>query len=542
MQFLDVETRRALHFDGIWARINPVSPLGRAKKRQAEAFLPHQVGELEDELCRLERATAGLRGDPGAADNLLYLLGSLVDLQTTLQRSQQGTTLDDTEFYEVKKLLIIAEKVATELERLKWAELLPHELDLCPDLRVLLSRGQGNRESFYLADAYDDNLAAVRQKRLAVEEHLAEYRSAAEAKVTASTGRILSMEGEIAVSRRDMEVITELEAIAELEKVQESAEAVTFRLKEDQQLREMRQHLGLLRAEEEACKERIKRDLTASVGTYAPRLLRILELLGLLDFLLAKARFCAEIKGVKPVLWADPVLKIEQGRDLAVEDEVVKAGLNYSPVSLRLQPGVTLISGPNMGGKTVSLKTVGLLTAMAQYGLLVPAVSFQLQPRSFIRAHLAGDGMVQGLSKFAREMLFLREAINHSQEAGLILIDELAHGTNPAEGAAVAQAVVERLLDQNAITVITTHFPSLARVSGICHYRVKGLNKEELRRKVDLLSSHGITVLQRLMDYRLEPAVPGDIGSDAVLVAEAIGLEPGIIARVKDLQRRETRG
>ena len=59
---------------------------------------------------------------------------------------------------------------------------------------------------------------------------------------------------------------------------------------------------------------------------------------------------------------------------------------------------------------------------------------------------------------------------------------------------------------------------------------------------MDLLSSQGITVLQRLMDYRLEPAVPGDIGSDAVLVAEAIGLEPGIIARVKDLQRRETRG
>ena len=179
---------------------------------------------------------------------------------------------------------------------------------------------------------------------------------------------------------------------------------------------------------------------------------------------------------------------------------------------------------------------------MAQYGLLVPAVSMELRPRRFIRAHLASR-VVQGLSKFAGEMNFVRHVLAHSHEDGLILLDELAHGTNPAEGAAVAQAVVERLCREPTISVITTHYPSLGRVEGVFRYKVRGLRRELLEGQESVLSTHGLAALQRLMDYALEPAEPGELGqSDAVLVAEALGLEPEIIERAKVLQRSDGHG
>ena len=543
MQFLDAETRRELDFDAVWQRIRPVSPLGQAAKRQAEAFLPHQAAQLEESLLRLEQAADCLRRQPQGADALAYFLSNLRDISALVDRAGQGEVLDDTELYEVKKLLLLAADIQGELERLQWSFLLPEPLDPCTGLKAELSRGQGSKTSFYIADAYDQELAALRRARLSLEERLTQLRSGVEEKVRRFAGRGLSMDDEISVSPSDTQLVGALSAVEGLVKVQTSPEAITFRLLEGEELAELRRELGELREREEALKARVRQRLSRLVGAYAPQLLRILKMLGFLDFLLAKARFCLEIRGVRPKLCAAPRLAIQQGRHLLVEEEVQGDGGVYCPLSLELGPGVTLLTGPNMGGKTVSLQTIGLLTAMAQYGLLVPAQAMEFQPRRFIRVHLASSQRGQGLSKFAGEMAFVREVIAHSQDPGLILLDELAHGTNPAEGAAVAQAVVERLRGEPAMTVITTHFPSLVSLEGVCHYRVRGLRRNLLQEQGQLLAAQGSAALRRLMDYSLERAAPGQFGqSDAVLVAEAMGLEPEIIARAKALQRSDSHG
>ncbi len=542
MQFLDAETRRELGFDDVWLRIRPVSPLGRAQQRQAEAYLPERASELEAALSRLEDAAARLRADTHAAHNLLYFLSNLRDITTIIERCARGDVLDDAELYEVKRLLLIAAEIQAELERLGWMGLLPAPVDLCAACLEALSVGQGRQTSFYIADAYDGELAAVRRRRIELEEQLAGFRSMVNEKIQRATDRILSMEDEITVSRAESGVVERLEDIKELTKIQDTTDFVTFRLVEGEEHSSLRRELGTLRAREEACKARIRKRLSETVAAHAPKMLGILEILGFLDFLLAKARFCVEIRGVRPKLCTSPRLAIGGGRHLLVEEEVERGGGSYCPLSLELRPGVTLITGPNMGGKTVSLKTIGLLTAMAQYGLLVPAVSMELRPRRFIRAHLASR-VVQGLSKFAGEMNFVRHVLAHSHEDGLILLDELAHGTNPAEGAAVAQAVVERLCGEPTISVITTHYPSLGRVEGVFRYKVRGLRRELLEGQESVLSTHGLAALQRLMDYALEPAEPGELGqSDAVLVAEALGLEPEIIERAKVLQRSDGHG
>ncbi|HAN94859.1 MAG TPA: hypothetical protein DCQ17_04740, partial [Firmicutes bacterium] len=113
----------------------------------------------------MEQAADCLRRQPQGADDLAYFLSNLRDISALVDRAGQGEVLDDTELYEVKKLLLLAADIQGELERLQWSFLLPEPLDPCTGLKAELSRGQGSKTSFYIADAYDQELAALRRAR-----------------------------------------------------------------------------------------------------------------------------------------------------------------------------------------------------------------------------------------------------------------------------------------------------------------------------------------------------------------------------------------
>lgn len=536
MQFLDADTQRQLDFDQVWSRIRPVSALGRALHRKATAFLLEQSADLQQEWDRLEGISSCLRTDPQMAAELIFLLSTVRDISGTVRRSIQGCVLDDLELYEVKKLLLTLEKVQAELDGLHWSTLLPTPLDFCTECKEALSIGQGSQESFYLADAYDQELADIRQERISLEGSLSRFRDSAEQKVLQAVGRILSMDDDITVSTTDGAMITQLDAIEELSKVQETSAFVTFRLVEDETLYQIRRELTRAREKEEECKNRIRQRLSEVVHAHGERLLRILEQLGFLDLLLAKAEFCAAINGIRPQLCPEPAIRIQGGRHLLLAEDVQHAGHDYTPLDIELESGVTMITGPNMGGKTASLQTIGLLLAMAQFGLLVPATSLEFRPRQFIAAHLAVAEIPKGLSTFAGEIAFLRDVIQEAHQDALILVDEIAHGTNPVEGAALAEAVVEKLDQKPSITVMTTHYPSLARLEAIRHLRVRGLDKDKLQKQLRVLWKGQADAFRRCMDYRLEVASPDQpLSSDAALVAEAMGLDKDIIERAKEL-------
>lgn len=547
MQFLDAETRCRLGFEEIWSQIRPRSSLGKSLHRKAQPFLPAQSAELEKELERLEQIAGHFRRDPQIDAGLGHLLGGVRDVTGSIRRSLQGLRLDDTELYEIKKLLYITKKVQAEIDSLGWNGLLPIPLDSCPRCREALSLGQGSRESFYLVDDYDEELAQVRQKRLALEDSLAGERASVENKIKAAVGRVLSMDDEVTVSTTEEEKIAKLAEIEGLRKVEETPDFVRFRLAAGKPVRQIQQELALVREQEERCKDRVRRQLTEIVGQHGESLLEILGLLGFLDFLLAKAKLCAAFNGIRPRLGRKPTVFISQGRHLVLEEEVTRQGLDYTPLDLEFKTGVTMITGPNMGGKTASLKTVGLLIAMAQFGLLVPAAAMEFKPRRFIAAHLSSAGNPAGLSSFAGEIAFIRDAVEVSDQDGLILLDEIAHGTNPAEGAVIAQAVIENLNEKSSITVITTHYPALAGLKRIRHLRVKGLDHDKLRQAWQTTSEFHLDIFHRAMDYRLEPAgLHEPFSSDAAVVAEALGLDEKIVLRAKELlqncspgQRRE---
>ena len=256
--------------------------------------------------------------------------------------------------------------------------------------------------------------------------------------------------------------------------------------------------------------------------------------IGKIDLTTAKAFLAIDINGTKPIIRKDNILKIIQGRHLKVEEALIKKSQEFIPISVNLKNGVTCITGANMGGKTVSLKLTGMLSCMAQYGLFPPCKAIETGLNDFIYISI-GDSQSsdQGLSTFGAEIKTIQKAINRADEKGLILIDELARGTNPQEGYAVSKAIVEYLKNKNCITLITTHYDNIANGDNITHLQVVGLadvDYKKLKEELIYNKSCGIDIINKYMDYRLiEVYSINQVPRDAINIARLMGLNEDIV-------------
>jgi DNA mismatch repair ATPase MutS len=183
-----------------------------------------------------------------------------------------------------------------------------------------------------------------------------------------------------------------------------------------------------------------------------------------------------------------------------------------------------------MGGKTVALKMVALLVAMAQHALYVPAAEMKFNLRNYIYFTLSSDNLKTGLSSFGTEIIALKEVIDSADNNALILIDEIAHGTNPQEGYAIAYSIIKKLDNKNSISIITTHFERLAFKLDISHLQVKGLDKKLLAKYKNSIQKNGIDVLNKCMDYSLEKRNYGsEVPHDAIKIARVLGFNEDIL-------------
>lgn len=192
-----------------------------------------------------------------------------------------------------------------------------------------------------------------------------------------------------------------------------------------------------------------------------------------------------------------------------------------------------------MGGKTVTLKMVGVLVWMAQMGLFVPADKMTISLRDFIFVSIGDEQDVDlGLSTFGAEIIKVSEAVELSKGTGLILIDELARGTNPKEGYAISKALINRLKTTHSTTLITTHFDGLADAEDVTHLQVCGLQNvdfQRLRSEIDN-PSIGMDILHEHMDYRLKVIhSPEEVPKDAIRIARLMGLNIEILEDAQDI-------
>ena len=211
--------------------------------------------------------------------------------------------------------------------------------------------------------------------------------------------------------------------------------------------------------------ERILAEFTDFVRPYLPDLMAGAAFIGEIDFLMAKARTALDLRAGMPVIGEDGVLNLRKARHPLLEKALEKEGREIVPQSVTLNPDkhILLISGPNAGGKSVCLKTVGLLQYMFQWGMLIPtSESSELPVFERIAVSIGDDQSLENdLSTYSSFLADMKEMLAYADARTLVLIDEFGSGTEPAAGGAIAESILAELDRRGAYGVITTHYTNL---------------------------------------------------------------------------------
>ena len=283
---------------------------------------------------------------------------------------------------------------------------------------------------------------------------------------------------------------------------------------------EQNNELVRLLEEEQAEIHRIFVALTRQVGTYAEALVAGARVLALVDSLLARARFARDYHCVEPSIGAEKLF-IENARHPLLEKHLRTIGGRVVPLTLELTSSARqlIISGPNTGGKTVTLKTTALLAMMAQAGIPVPAEAASFPVFTAFLADIGDAQSIEAeLSTFSAHIVNLDRLARLADAHTLVLLDELGSATDPEEGSALAVAVASYFLGSGSWSLISTHHTSL---------KVYAANTPGV-----LNAAAGVDEVTLVPNYRLRLGVPG--ASAGIQTAERLGLNRTIIAAARE--------
>ncbi len=285
---------------------------------------------------------------------------------------------------------------------------------------------------------------------------------------------------------------------------------------------ELNNEIRVLRSDEQEEISRILLELSGEAGSFADSIIESYHYAVELDLIFAKAQVAYKMKAVVPQVGEDGKIVLHSARHPLIAKEKVV------PTDITLGVGfdTLIITGPNTGGKTVALKTIGLLTLMAMCGLMIPAGEGSCV--SVFRHILADIGdeqsIEQSLSTFSSHMVNIIQIFQVVDNSSLILLDELGAGTDPVEGAALAEAVIEKLRSKGARLACTTHYAELKAYAiqtpgvenGCCEFDVATLRPT----------------------YRLLIGVPGK--SNAFAISQRLGMDEAIVDRARELVSTES--
>ena len=442
-------------------------------------------------------------------------IGGARDVRGPIQRARRGGRLSAQELLELAETLHATTLFAARLATWRGRHLggLRDLLDEAPALRDRIERSVDDAGE--ILDTASGELAAIRKRMRTAQDRVRERLSA-----MIRSPEMAGVIGEAIVTVRAGRYVIPVRAEAKgrLKGIvhDQSASGATLFV-EPLSVVELNNTWTQAALDEDREVDRILEELSRMVEGGADSLAASLEALARADLWLARARLAAEQNAVRPALSEDAVELLSARHPLL--------GPGAVPIDLRLGDRfgyrAIVITGPNTGGKTVSLKTLGLLALMHQAGLRVPAAEGARLP--VFRRVMADIGdeqsIAQSLSTFSSHLVNVVRFVDAASAQTLVLLDEVGAGTDPTEGSALAMAIVERLLAAGAMVAATTHYSEL-KTFATEHTNVTNASVE-------------FDVATLRPTYRLTIGLPGK--SQAFAIAERLGLPPDVL---QDAQQR----
>ena len=457
-----------------------------------------------------------------------FHIGEVVDIREMVKMAARGKVLDPKSLLEIRKTLAAARKLKKHLMNLQ--EELPLLSSLAGDI-VALDQIEKDIDNCLspngdLLDTASSKLASVRRRMREVRQELLTHLQAI---VTSPRGRKIAQEP-IVTEREGRYVIpVKVECRRQIRGIVHdvsNTEATVF--VEPWTTTETQNELRELVAAERDEIERILQTLSAEAGAFQSEIARNIELIAEIDLALAKARYAREARATEPIIVAavrntgakgdepDGVLRLVEARHPLLGKKAV-------PLSVEIgrDCSVLVITGPNTGGKTVALKTIGLLSLMALAGLPIPAQAESRIPfLSGIYADIGDEQSIeQTLSTFSWHIGNIVHIINSATAQSLVLLDELGTNTDPGEGSALGCAILLHFLSRGTMSVATTHYTELKALA----HATDGMQNAAL----------DVDPVTMVPTYHLTVGIPG--GSNALATASRLGLPEEIVSRARNM-------
>ncbi|MDM8148799.1 endonuclease MutS2 [Priestia megaterium] len=453
-------------------------------------------------------------------------LGGIFDVRPSVKRAEIGGTLSSNELLDVASTIYAARQVkqfieqVVEDEDLQLPIITEHIEKLMPLPEVEQTIKMSIDENGTVLDGASDQLRGIRQKLRSTESRI---REKLESLIRSSSAQKMLSDAIVTIRNERFVIPVKQEyrsAYGGIVHDQSSSGATLFI--EPQAIVTLNNELQEAKVKEKQEIERILIALTVQVAEVANELRQNVYLLGELDFMFAKGRYSHELKASKPKMNDRGYIKLVKAKHPLIAQEDVVA----NDIELGDQYTSIVITGPNTGGKTVTLKTLGLFTLMAQAGLQIPALDgSEMAVFKHIFADIGDEQSIeQSLSTFSSHMVNIVDILQKVDHESLVLFDELGAGTDPQEGAALAISILDQVYERGARVVATTHYPELKAYG----YNREGVVNASVEFDIETLSP----------TYKLLIGVPGR--SNAFEISKRLGLSAEVIERAKGYIGSET--
>ena len=415
---MDFWQRENIGFEFIKGKMLPATPFGAELVKSIRPFRKDERDILEVELSNLNKLSSNYEEVKSDINTIRRIFMQMKDVRGSIKFGRDNT-LSDIELFEIKILLMQLEKLKPVVERVS------DELRLCGffmepvSIAVdILDPDKRRIPTFSIYDEYSDTLKEIRKKK------------------------------------RDIELRMQ------------SDEALFEELK-DKRLD--------ITAKEEKEERRIREELSIKLRPYFDTVINNINTVARLDLLIEKHRVSKLYPSCLPQITKDTLI-LKDTTNPYICDILESKGLKFTPVSIEMGLGTTVLTGANMGGKSVTLKTVALNTYLALCGFFVYAVSASIPAfDEIIMISEESQSVAKGLSSFGAQIVELKNLLNEIENKFVFaILDEFARGTNPKEGESLVRGLVSLLNTKKTVSLLVTHFDHVAELSK-SHYQVKGL-------------------------------------------------------------------